>query len=51
MTAWRLAWRSISRSPARTVLAVSGVTVIGALLFNMLMLSRGLMVSFSDLLN
>ncbi len=51
MTAWGLAWRTISRSPARTVLAVSGVTVIGALLFNMLMLSRGLLVSFSDLLN
>ena len=51
MTAWGLAWRSISRSPARTVLAVSGVTVIGALLFNMLMLSRGLLVSFSDLLD
>ena len=51
MTAWGLAWRTISRSPARTVLAVSGVTVIGALLFNMLMLSRGLLVSFHDLLD
>jgi putative ABC transport system permease protein len=51
MTAWGLAWRTITRSPARSVLAVSGVTVIGALLFNMLLLSRGLMVSFSDLLD
>ena len=51
MTAWGLAWRTIARSPARSVLAVSGVTVIGALLFNMLLLSRGLLVSFSDLLD
>ena len=51
MTAWGLAWRTIARSPARSVLAVSGVTVIGALLFNMLLLSRGLLVSFSELLD
>jgi putative ABC transport system permease protein len=51
MTAWGLAWKSVARSPARSVLAVSGVTVIGALLFNMLLLSRGLLVSFSDLLD
>ena len=51
MTAWGLAWRTIARSPARSVLAVSGVTVIGALLFNMLLLSRGLLVSFRDLLD
>jgi putative ABC transport system permease protein len=51
MTAWGLAWRTITRSPARSVLAVSGVTVIGALLFNMLLLSRGLLVSFSELLD
>jgi putative ABC transport system permease protein len=51
MTAWSLAWKSVARSPARSVLAVSGVTVIGALLFNMLLLSRGLLVSFSDLLD
>lgn len=51
MTAWGLAWRTVARSPARSVLAVSGVTVIGALLFNMLMLSRGLLVSFRDLLD
>jgi len=41
MTAWGLAWRTIARSPARSMLAVAGVTVIGALLFNMLLLSRG----------
>jgi putative ABC transport system permease protein len=51
MTAWGLAWRTISRSPARSLLAVTGVTVIGALLFNMLLLSRGLLVSFRDLLD
>jgi hypothetical protein len=51
MTAWGLAWRTIARSPARSVLAVAGVTVIGALLFNMLLLSRGLLVSFRDLLD
>ena len=51
MTAWGLAWRTVARSPARSVLAVSGVTVIGALLFNMLLLSRGLLVSFHDLLD
>ena len=51
MTAWGLAWRTITRSPARSVLAVTGVTVIGALLFTMLLLSRGLLVSFRDLLD
>ena len=51
MTAWGLAWRTIARSPARSVLAVAGVTVIGALLLNMLLLSRGLLVSFRDLLD
>jgi putative ABC transport system permease protein len=51
MTAWGLAWRTIARSPARSVLAVAGVTVIGALLFNMLLLSRGLLVSFRELLD
>lgn len=51
MTAWGLAWRTIAHSPARSVLAVTGVTVIGALLFNMLLLSRGLLVSFRDLID
>jgi putative ABC transport system permease protein len=51
MTAWGLAWRTIARSPARSMLAVAGVTVIGALLFDMLLLSRGLLVSFRDLLD
>ncbi len=51
MSSWALAWRTIARSPARSVLAVAGVTVIGALLFDMLLLSRGLLVSFRDLLD
>ena len=51
MSAWGLAWRTIARNPARAALAVSGVAVIGALLFTMLMLSRGLLVSFRELLD
>ena len=50
MSPWRLAWRSVARNPARALLAVVGVAVIGALLFDMLLLSRGLLLSFSDLL-
>jgi putative ABC transport system permease protein len=44
------AGRSLSRQPARALLGVIGVAVVGALLFDMLMLSRGLIVSFRDLL-
>lgn len=51
MTALSLAWRTARRYRARAVLAVVGVAVIGALNFDMLMLSRGLMVSFADLIN
>jgi ABC-type lipoprotein release transport system permease subunit len=51
MSAWALAWRTVVHNPARAFLAIGGVAVIGALLFNMLMLSRGLLVSFRDLLD
>lgn len=51
MTARGLAWRTVTSKPARTALAVTGVAIIGALLFDMLMLSRGLLVSFRDLLD
>jgi len=51
MTALQLAWRTARRYRARAVLAVIGVAVIGALNFDMLMLSRGLMLSFTDLIN
>jgi putative ABC transport system permease protein len=51
MTAWGLAWRTLVHSPGRAFLAIGGVAVIGALLFDMLLLSRGLLVSFRDLLD
>ncbi|MBI3400808.1 MAG: ABC transporter permease [Acidobacteria bacterium] len=51
MSAWGLAWRTVVSNPARAVLAITGVAVIGALLFNMLLLSRGMLVSFRDLLD
>jgi len=51
MTAFRLASRTIRRYRAQTLLAIAGVAVIGALLFDMLLLSRGLLVSFGDLLD
>ncbi|HKB13161.1 MAG TPA: FtsX-like permease family protein [Vicinamibacterales bacterium] len=50
MTALHLAWRTVRRYRAQTLLAIAGVAVIGALLFDMLLLSRGLLLSFSDLL-
>jgi putative ABC transport system permease protein len=51
MTALALAWRTASRYRARAVLAVIGVAVIGALNFDMLLLSRGLLLSFAGLIN
>jgi putative ABC transport system permease protein len=51
MTSLALAWRTAQRYRARTLLAIAGVAVIGALLFDMLLLSRGLLLSFADLLN
>jgi len=50
MTSAQLAWRTAQRYRARTILATVGVAVIGALLFDMLLLSRGLVDSFADLL-
>jgi putative ABC transport system permease protein len=47
----RLSWLTIIRQPARTALAVLGVAAVGALLFDMLLLSRGLVLSFRDLLD
>jgi putative ABC transport system permease protein len=51
MTARRLAWRTVAAEPARAWLAVAGITIIGALLFDMLMLSQGLLVSFRQMLD
>lgn len=50
MNALGFAWRSLVRQPARAALGILGVAAVGALLFDMLMLSRGLLVSMQDLL-
>jgi putative ABC transport system permease protein len=50
MRAIAFAWRSLVRQPARAVLAMAGVAAAGALLFDMLLLSEGLVVSMRDLL-
>jgi ABC-type lipoprotein release transport system permease subunit len=47
----RLSWLTIVRQPARAALAILGVAAVGALLFDMLLLSRGLVLSFRDLLD
>lgn len=47
---WFLARRNLRRSPTRTVLLVAGVTVAGALLFDMSMLAGGLETSFGEVL-
>jgi putative ABC transport system permease protein len=44
------AWRSLVRQPARAALGVLGVAAVGALLFDMLLLSEGLILSMRDLL-
>jgi putative ABC transport system permease protein len=49
--ALRFACRSLVRQPARALLGVLGVAAVGALLFDMLMLSNGLLVSMRDLLD
>ena len=51
MTSRALAWRTVTAEPARAALAIAGVAVIGALLFDMLMLSQGLLVSFREMLD
>lgn len=43
--------RSLFRQPGRTGLGILGIAAVGALLFDMLLLSRGLVVSFRDLLD
>ena len=51
MRAVAFAVRSLVRQPGRTTLGVIGIAAVGALLFDMLLLSRGLVVSFRDLLD
>jgi putative ABC transport system permease protein len=46
----RCALREPRRHPGRTLLAIAGVAVSGAMLLDMLMLSNGLQTSFRDLL-
>jgi putative ABC transport system permease protein len=45
------AWRNLVRQPARAALGVLGVTAVGALLLDMLLLSNGLVISMRDLLD
>ena len=51
MRAFVFAARSLVRQPGRTALGIIGIAAVGALLFDMLLLSRGLVVSFRDLLD
>jgi ABC-type lipoprotein release transport system permease subunit len=50
MRALGFALRSLVRQPARATLGILGVTAAAALLFDMLLLSQGLIVSMGDLL-
>ena len=45
------AWRGLVRQPARAVLGIVGVAAAAALLFDMLLLSRGLVLSMQELLD
>lgn len=50
MNVLAFAWRSLIRQPARAALGIVGVAAVGALLFDMLLLSRGLVLSMQGLL-
>lgn len=51
MRALSFAARSLVRQPARSALGILGIAAVGALLFDMLLLSNGLVVSLRDLLD
>jgi len=51
MRALRFAARTLRRQPARALLGILGIAAVGALLFDMLLLSRGLVLSMEDALN
>jgi hypothetical protein len=51
MRSLAFAWRRLVRQPGRAVLGILGVAAVGALLFDMLLLSRGLVVSLADQLD
>lgn len=50
MSPFAFAWRGLLRQPGRTLLGIAGIAATGALLFDMLMLSDGLVVSMERLL-
>ncbi len=50
MKALAFAWRSLVRQPARASLGILGVAAVGALLFDMLLLSDGLVTSMREML-
>ena len=50
MKAMAFAWRCLVRQPARAALGVLGVAAVGALLFDMLLLSDGLVTSMREML-
>ena len=51
MNALAFAVRGLIRQPGRAILGILGIAATGALLFDMLMLSRGLVVSMEQLLS
>jgi putative ABC transport system permease protein len=51
MRALAFAARSLARQPGRAAVGILGIAAVGALLFDMLLLSRGLVVSFRELLD
>ena len=50
MRALAFAWRSVRRRRAQSALGILGIAAAGALTFDMLLLSRGLLVSVRELL-
>ena len=50
MSPFAFALRSLIRQRGRTILGIAGIAATGALLFDMLMLSQGLVVSMERLL-
>jgi ABC-type lipoprotein release transport system permease subunit len=51
MNPFAFAVRGLIRQPGRTILGIAGIAATGALLFDMLLLSRGLVVSMEQLLS
>ena len=51
MSPLAFAWRGLIRQPGRAILGIAGIAATGALLLDMLMLSRGLVVSMEQLLS